>query len=128
MLSTLSATLDSDIYMKQLLYLLGIFFITGCLFSGNSSTIIAKDTLKNNTVIELEMHGGGATALDVIWVKKSTNTEEHYIGKIDWYLNGFDSKISPVNDSLINVRLTDTVTWKGQFRDFIFNLNKKVHF
>jgi hypothetical protein len=75
------------------------------------------------------MRGGGATGKDVIWVKKVTNSEENYIGKIKWYLNGFDSKISQVNDSLIQVRLTDTATiWKGKFRDFTINLNNRVHF
>jgi hypothetical protein len=115
--------------MKQLLSLLGVGLITSCSISGSDSKIIGKDTLKNNTVIQLEMRGGGATAPDVIWVKKVTDTEENYVGKIKWYLNGFESKISQVNDSIIKVRLTDTVTiWKGQLRDFTISLNNRVNF
>jgi hypothetical protein len=115
--------------MRLLLYLFVVSSIVGCSLSDNSPVVIGKDTLQNKTIIQLEMRGGGATGKDVIWVKKVSNSEENYIGKIEWYLNGFDSKISQVNDSLITVRLTDTATvWKGKFRDFVINLNNKVQF
>ena len=111
--------------MKSFIFTTIICFFIGCSFD-DGLTKVGEQSLKDKSIIELCMRGGGATDIDVIWVRKTTGTNQKFIGRIKWYLNGFDTKIWQVNDSLIKVRLTDTINWKGTFRDFTLNLNNKV--
>ncbi len=97
------------------------------LYGENDFTVIRQTTLKNNVQIKLLYRGGGATAPDVIWVQKTFRNQKSYIGKIKWSSNSDESNIWQVNDSIIRVRLTDTLFFKGQFRDFTLNLNDAIY-
>ena len=105
------------------------FFITlttwSCIFQSDY-TSIGKLVLGNGDQIELLYRGGGATASDVIWVQKTSNSKDSFIAKINYHKK-IQAKLWQINDSIIIVRLIDTAFFKGKFRDFRLNLNKRIY-
>ena len=115
--------------MKPLYSLITLFIIlfTGCLDLGSSEeTLIGKQVIKDGSVIELYGRGGGATAADIIWVKRTPYNKDEYIGKIKWSLFEAKKEIWQTNDSIIKIKLTDTSIFKGNFRVYTINIHNKV--
>jgi hypothetical protein len=112
--------------MRYFVPLVAAFICWSC-SDADDFTLVGQATIKDNEHIELLYRGGGATAPDIIWVQKTSNNQKTFIGKIKWYQDSYESKIWQVNDSIIKVRLTDTSTFKGQFRDFTLNLNNRIY-
>ncbi len=111
---------------KHLTFISLIFFLNGCGFESNLIKV-GKKTLNDKSVIELYYFGGGATAPDVVWVKKMVKNDQWYIGKIKWYCpDGYETNIWQINDTLIKIRFIDTSTWKGTHTDFIINTNNRI--
>jgi len=113
--------------MKYSLVTVFVIFFSGCLDLGKSEDIlIGKQLIKDGSVIELYAGGGGATAPDVVWVKRNPSNKGEYIGKIKWGLFEAESKIWQISDSIIKIRFTDTSIFKGKFRDYTINIYNKV--
>jgi hypothetical protein len=80
--------------------------------------------LKWNILIGAEL---GATIPDVTWIRKVLkNGDSYFIGKIKAVFAGDKVTISQLSNTIIKIRFTDTTIWKGQFRDFTINLNKRI--
>ena len=113
------------ILMRYFVPLIAAFIFSSC-SDTDDFTLVGQATINDNDHIELLYRGGGATAPDIIWVQKTSNNQKNFIGKIKWFQGGYESKIWQINDSIIKVRLTDTLIFKGKFRDFTLNLNNRI--
>ncbi|MFT3910916.1 MAG: hypothetical protein QM737_15970 [Ferruginibacter sp.] len=109
--------------MKYLIFVF-TFFICGCWFEMTMKKVYTKQ-LKDNSIIEVYYSGGGATADDIIWIRKISGNKKKYIGKIKWADN-YQIDIYEINDSLINIKFTDTTIYKSKFREFKINTNNKI--
>jgi len=87
---------------------------------------IYSKELKDHSVIELYYSGGGATADDIIWIRKISENKKKYIGRIKWVGSNDKINIDEINDTIINIRITDTIIYKGKFREFKVNTNNKI--
>ena len=92
----------------------------------NDFILVGRETLKDSQQIELLFRAGGATDRDVIWIQKTLNNQKSYIGRIKGD-DRYKFKIWQENDSIIKIRLTDTLNISGKFRDFKINLNNRIY-
>jgi hypothetical protein len=106
------------------LFLTTMLVIVGCSLDVEIRKL-AEYKLKDGNSIELIYRGGGATAPDYIEVKKkgSDSIIEDLKGFNDKYIFSFHQ----LNDSLLNVTLTDTAYFTGQHANVIINMNKRVN-
>jgi len=115
--------------MKILIYLIISLVFYSCIparFEDNLEKIATKN-LNDSTVVELLYGGGGATDIDVIWVAKIVKNKQHFIGKIKWPgTDWYKADISQISDSLIKIRFTDTLHWKGTITEFKINTQNTI--
>jgi len=114
---------------KYFWFFLILLLFNRCAFDSFESNLerINKKALNDSTDIELYYGGGGATAPDVIWVRRIVKNKQQYIGKIKWSgTEWYKTDIEQVNDTLIKIRITDTLNWKGRFREFIISINNRI--
>lgn len=113
--------------MKKFVLLLVFFILYGC---NEKKITMIHYQLKNGDGIELEYSIGsalGATTPDVTWIKKiKKNGDGYLVGKIKAVFDHDRINIFQINDTIIKIRFTDTTMWKGQFRDYIVNINKRI--
>ena len=101
---------------------------SGCLSMVGDDVRVASKTLKDNSIIQLDYRGGGATAPDVMWVSRKIKNDEILIGKFKWSEKGYMTEISQNNDDSVNIKFTDTSVFKGQITIFRISLKDTIHF
>ena len=122
--------------LKSLIMKIGVLLLpfsiltllTGCLSMVGDDVKIADKTLKDGSIIQLDYRGGGATAPDVIWVSRKIKNDKVLVSKFKWFESGFTTEISEAADDTINIRFTDTSTFKGHITIFKISLKDTIHF
>lgn len=85
-----------------------------------------KKVLSSGITIELYYSGGGATAPDIIWVKKITKDgQEVLVGKIKDFTNSDKVDIREVDNNHISLNFINEKDFLGHPVVFLINLNDK---
>lgn len=111
--------------MKVLICLSIIINIQSCL-----SMVVKKKILdyKMNDSVEIEIHsiGGGATAPDYLRVIKKdlSKNKNTTIKVLDGFTDNYKFQLNKLNDSIINLKLTDTAYFKGKVLNYRININQ----
>lgn len=107
-----------------------LFFFLTLLFSScfllNNEKFMLKKVLGNGIAIELDYSGGGATAPDIIWVKKITKDgQKTIVGQIKDFTDSDKVDIKEIDSNYIALKFLVT-----DFQDhpvvFTINLNNKI--
>jgi hypothetical protein len=112
--------------MKRFIYITFIWMISGC-FLLNNEQFMAKKVLSTGITIELYYSGGGATAPDIIWVKKITKDgQKTLIGQINAFTNSDKVDIKEVDSSHISLNFVNEKDFQGHSIVFVIDLNSKI--
>ncbi|MEP6466699.1 MAG: hypothetical protein ABJB05_10360 [Parafilimonas sp.] len=112
--------------MKYMYFLFLVFIVSGCLLFNNEKLMLKK-ILKNGDAIELYYSGGGATAPDIIWIKKVSNKNRHttIIGKIKDFTDSDKVDVKEVDSNHISLKFT-TVDFPDHSVIFFVDLNNQI--
>ena len=104
-----------------------IFLLAGCFtMFDHKETLMGQFRLKDNaTIIKVIDAGSGATSPDVIWIYKNNEKKDRLI--IDSIQRGgriYEVSFEQLNDTILNVTLTDTALFKGDKFKRQVNLNR----
>lgn len=111
--------------MKYIYFFFLILLFSSC-FLLNNEKFMLKKVLSNGTTIELDYSGGGATAPDIIWVKKVTKDGEKIrIGKIKDFTNLDKVDISQIDSNHIALKFV-TTDFSNHAVVFIIDLNSRI--
>ncbi len=113
--------------MKYFISVIIICSLNSCFRFGKNEVLMAKHILTDGTIIEIRYIGYGATTPSVVWASKKPKNEKNIIiGKILNFNDRNKVNITQVDNGHINIRLTDTIIFKGKFNDFFIDLNNKI--
>ena len=114
--------------MKNAKMVLIILFYSGCFtMFERKETLMGQLKLKDNSVINLIDAGSGATSPDVIWINRiSERGEKVIIDSIHRSGHLYSVSFEQINDTILNITLTDTAVFKGKKIDRLVNLNNRI--
>ena len=113
--------------MKYSILIILVLALSSC---WNRETTISQFNLSNGDVIKLIVYKDrplGATFKSSLYVKRIFKDGNSVLmGQIQGFTRGYRPNFMQMNDSLLKIRLTDTLIFKGEFVDFIANLNRHI--
>jgi hypothetical protein len=114
--------------MKKITLILTSLYFTGCFtMFEREETLMAQLMLKNNSLINVIDAGTGATSPDIIWIEKiNENGKKISIDSIQHSGHLYKASVEQINDTMINITLTDTVLFIGKKISKLVNLNNKL--
>ena len=89
--------------------------------------LMGQFKLKDGSVINLFDAGTGATSPDVIWIDKIDGKGEKVsVDSINRTGRIYEVSFEQINDTLLNITLTDTVVLKGEKIERVVNLKNRI--
>ncbi len=89
--------------------------------------LMGQFKLKDGNVINLVDAGTGATSPDIIWINKINEKGELVtVDSINCAGRIYKVSFEQINDTLLNITLTDTVVLKGNKIGRVINLKNKI--
>ena len=96
--------------MKTFLIIVALCILFSCEFT--KAELMTSKKLSSGIEVNVYYWGGGATAPDVIEIRKVVNNHDSVLTRLDGLTKGYTAQVTEVNDTSVLITLIDTASIK----------------